>query len=67
MTGRRFDLAHFLLGLVIIRGVPAATRVPLATFIANIVSGVFKFFSFRIYSFRSLVTPGSSTVLSGSC
>ena len=67
MTGRNmarriFDLAHSILVIVIIRGVPTANRVPPPIFIANSVSGNLNFISVGISNVGSLVPPGSSRV-----
>ena len=67
ISGRIFGLDHFLLGLVIIQGVLAATRVPPPTCIAKILSGSFNFFHVGISTFGYLVPPVSSRVWSGSC
>ena len=59
LFGRTFEITHLLLGLVIIRGVPASILLPPTIFIAKYISSIINYFSIFISTFGSLVSPGS--------
>ena len=59
MDGKGFEIAHFILGILIIYRVTAATWVTPPTFIENNASSIINYFSIGISNFGSLVLSGS--------